>query len=127
MTLGQFGLEAPERCKTCPKLGDLATKLSVAQGNKDMITLTTDPEVLAASARAQLTQQIREHYPDASDEQVTASAEDSVAKFLGSEKHADFLKYASAHLAQEDTAIAATATAIDELLIVCPPDGCDAK
>lgn len=127
MTLGQFGFEFPERCKTCSRLGELAAKLSTAQGNKDFLATSTDTEVIAANTRSQLTEQLRERYPAATDEQVAATVERSVSSYLGSENHTSFLQQAGVLMEQADSVIDTTVTEIDELLIVCPPEGCGAN
>lgn len=124
MSLGEFGLIAPDRCKACPRLGNLAAKLSSAQEDRNFLTTSSNEEVLTANARTQLAEQMHARYPGATDEQIANTVENSVANYLSSESYTNFLKQAGALLEQADVTVAATVTEIDELLVTCPPEGC---
>lgn len=124
MTLTEFGIDTPDRCKVCPHLGSLASKLSRAQENKNFLTTSVDEEVLTANICAQLTVRVKERFPGTTDEQVADIVDNSFANFLRSDQYTDALKQAGNILEEEDTTIALLLNEIASLVEGCPPEGC---
>ena len=124
MTLGESGIAVPDKCKTCPRLGKIASTLSQAQENKNFLIVSSDEEVMAANVRAQLTARVRERFSDALDEQVASTVDNSFANFLNSDRYTDALKYAGSLLEVEDAKIEATLGEVIKLVSECPPEGC---
>lgn len=124
MTLSEFGVDVPDKCKVCPRLGRLAATLSRAQENRNFLITLSDEEVLAANIRAQLTAQAREHFPQATTEQVAYAVDGGVANFLDSEGYTNALKSAGSLLEMEDATVTATLEDITSLLSLCPAEGC---
>ncbi len=123
-TLEEFGVDAPDRCKTCPRLGGLAARLSVAQGNRNLLITSTDEAVIIANSRARLTAQVKERYSGLTDEQIAAAVERSLVTFLKGDKYIEYLKQAGDLLEAEDNNIT---LALDETIALidnCPPEGC---
>ena len=124
MILGEFGVEVPDRCKTCPRLGGMVTALATAQGNKSYLATTTSTEVLAAYTRAELTQQAREHYPTATGDQIADIVEPMFTRSMSSEATSNLLKQAGQLMEVEDNTINNTLGEITAQLIICAPTGC---
>lgn len=122
--LGESGITAPDKCTECPRLGALASTLSIAKENKQFIATSSDEDVLTANIHSQLSEQMRHMIPHATEEEIAATASRSVADFLGSDQYPEFLKNAGSHLAEEDAKIEATLGEITTLLANCPPEGC---
>lgn len=124
VTLGESGITIPDKCKQCPRLGALASTLSIAKENKQFITTSSDKDVLTANMHSQLAEQMRHMIPHATEEEIAATASRSIASFLDSDQYPEFLKNAGSHLEEEDATIEATLGEITNLLAHCPPEGC---
>lgn len=124
MVLGEFGIEAPEKCKTCPRVGSLIATLSTAQESKGFLATASDKEVMEASARAQLAEQAKIRYPGVTEEQLTTLVDNSVAAYFDSESYTNFLKQTGTLLEIEDNTIATTLTELGIQIGSCPPEGC---
>jgi hypothetical protein len=125
MTLSEFGIDTPDRCKACPKLGSLASKLSLSQENKNFLTVSTEESVLFANIRSQLHAQFVEHYPTATEEQATIALDNSMAHFLASDRYSSFLRKSGEMIEEDDAAITDTLNEMVNLVDMCPPQGCD--
>jgi hypothetical protein len=118
-TLSEHGITVPDRCIGCQRLGNLASILSQTQEDQDFLVT----EVMAKSMRAQLTLQVRGHYPNASDEEVAATVDKSIDKFLIGDGHSNPLRSAGALLEQANATIASSVEDAASTLSACPPEG----
>lgn len=124
MILDTVGVDVPERCTVCPRLGQLVSELSIAQGNRQLLITSSDEAVLIANARAQLTVQVVDGNPGITDERVHDFVDSSIRSYLRSSNYTDTLKRAGELLEEEETKIGLTVENIQTTVTNCPPKGC---
>ena len=123
MTIAEFGIFLPDRCRSCTRLGGLITKLSQAHDNKNYLFTITDAGTFNATVRAQLTEQTWNRYPNASNEGVAQLVDNSMSKYFNNEKFVQFLEQSGQELEAEEATIVETLAQVQTLTSNCPPAG----
>lgn len=129
-TSAEQELEVPERCKSCPRLGELTVRITQANNNKDY-TLGIVESDQAAMLRPYITEDVMrkfptERYPKMTNEIRAQEIENRIASRLSSDASARNLVRAGQELLRLDGIISSTSEEIETMIAGCPPEGCGA-
>lgn len=120
-------VNVPERCMNCPRLGDVAVRLTDAQANYNWHTVATEPEMMRAYARANLIKRACQQSPDFDLEQIGAAVETAMTGFEDTNNYARLIEKANKSKDIAGAKISTHLAEVDDLLRSCPTEGCESS
>lgn len=120
----ECGINVPDRCVGCAKLGALAASLSKEYDTVATIGVTADVDLLfSVYVRPFVIESLTEQYPYETAEQIEMRAQEGLARFKASEDSSEFLMTEGAFLEKHETSRDELVDQIKTLLEACPPEG----